>query len=566
MKTRLFSLIISICVVMSVICVPTTASAANEIPLICNKTEIANYSIHNGTYDSNTKSYLIHGVNSSSSTMDINTGWLFYPDYNRIVFYQEVVASGSYYNYFLTTYIDNSTQYNYGFSDEITDRSLIFYGYITYGTATINANNYHEGDNINFTLKGPDSNLYSSISRTANTMAKGSFELWNMSLLRTVGLNIGDIGFTSYTTPTYKELNTGHWFGDWATVQAATEDKEGIQERTCKYCGAKEQKTNPATGHIHKMIKTAAKEPTCTEPGNNEYYTCSKCGRFYADELGAIELSPVNDTVNGIPAKGHSYGEWTIKKEATESSEGEKIRTCKTCGNIETRTIPKKGEENAKTDNPADVLAEIDDNEEINKPEGNTDKTNIETDSRPNTDSLFVDVTKSNYYYDAANWAAKTGVTAGIDATHFGPNQQCTRAQVMTFLWKANGSPEPKTTKNPFTDVKTSNYYYKPVLWAVENGITTGTSATTFSPNAACTRGQVVTFLWHANGDPEDIAKSNPFGDVKSINYYYKPVLWAMEHGITSGTTENSFSPNQTCTRAQIVTFIWKSKGSPLPQ
>ena len=136
----------------------------------------------------------------------------------------------------------------------------------------------------------------------------------------------------------------------------------------------------------------------------------------------------------------------------------------------------------------------------------------------------------------------------------------------MTFLWKANGSPEPKTTKNPFTDVKTSNYYYKPVLWAVENGITTGTSATTFSPNAACTRGQVVTFLWHANGDPEDIAKSNPFGDVKSINYYYKPVLWAMEHGITSGTTENSFSPNQTCTRAQIVTFIWKSKGSPLPQ
>ena len=135
----------------------------------------------------------------------------------------------------------------------------------------------------------------------------------------------------------------------------------------------------------------------------------------------------------------------------------------------------------------------------------------------------------------------------------------------MTFLWKANGSPEPKTTKNPFTDVAPNNYYYKPVLWAVENGITTGTTATTFSPNVACTRGQVVTFIWHSNGDPQAIARVNPFGDVKPTNYYYNPVMWAVYNGITSGTTEKTFSPNQTCTRAQSVTFIWKSIESPVP-
>ena len=180
-----------------------------------------------------------------------------------------------------------------------------------------------------------------------------------------------------------------------------------------------------------------------------------------------------------------------------------------------------------------------------------------------NSSSQFVDIKEKDYFYKAANWAANTGVTAGVDSTHFGPSQKCTRAQVMTFLWKANGAPEPKEKNNPFVDVKTSNYYYKPVLWAVENGITTGTSPTTFSPNAACTRGQVMTFLWHANGNPPNSTNTNPFSDVKSNDYYYSPVLWAVDNQITSGTSADRFSPNQTCTRAQIVTFIWKSQGSP---
>ena len=121
------------------------------------------------------------------------------------------------------------------------------------------------------------------------------------------------------------------------------------------------------------------------------------------------------------------------------------------------------------------------------------------------------------------------------------------------------GSPEPSSLNNPFTDVKESDYFFKPVLWAKENGITSGTSATTFSPYNPCTRGQSMTFLWHALGDPEPVNTDNPFKDVKEGDYFSKPVLWAKENGVTGGTSATTFSPGNACTRGQIVTFLYKS-------
>ena len=168
----------------------------------------------------------------------------------------------------------------------------------------------------------------------------------------------------------------------------------------------------------------------------------------------------------------------------------------------------------------------------------------------------FVDVKGDDYFYKPVKWAVLNNVTKGTDETHFSPNATCTRAQVVTFLWRAIGSPEPKGTDNPFKDVKEDDYYYKAVLWAVENGITAGTSASTFSPNAGCTRAQVVTFLWRAEGEPGNTLPSNPFVDVKDGEYYYPAVMWAVENNITKGTDETHFSPNATCTRAQIVTFL----------
>ena len=168
----------------------------------------------------------------------------------------------------------------------------------------------------------------------------------------------------------------------------------------------------------------------------------------------------------------------------------------------------------------------------------------------------FVDVPASAYYADAVKWAVEKGITTGTSATTFSPEASCTRAQMVTFLWRAAGSPAPKATTTAFTDLDKSAYYYDAVLWAVEQGITTGTSATTFSPNATVTRGQTVTFLYRFAGQPA--VSGSSFTDVNSSDYYAAAVQWAKEQGITSGTTATTFSPTSDCTRGQIVTFLYR--------
>ena len=188
-------------------------------------------------------------------------------------------------------------------------------------------------------------------------------------------------------------------------------------------------------------------------------------------------------------------------------------------------------------------------------------------------DNPFRDVAENQYFYGAVIWAMNhvPQVTAGTSATTFSPNNPCTRGQMVTFLWRAMGCPEPTITKNPFRDVKASDYFYKAVLWAVEKGITAGTSKTTFSPAATVTRAQTVTFLWRAEGKPAvDIA--TPFTDVPAGQYYAPAALWAYHRGITEGTKVTNyysmypldptpymtFSPADPCTRAQIVTFLYR--------
>ena len=172
---------------------------------------------------------------------------------------------------------------------------------------------------------------------------------------------------------------------------------------------------------------------------------------------------------------------------------------------------------------------------------------------------VFVDVATGSYYEDAVDWAVGNGITQGTDATHFAPDGICTRAQAVAFLWRAAGSPKPETRTMPFTDVPAGSYYYDAVLWAVENDITKGTSDTTFSPNMTCTRAQIVAFLWRSEKSPA-AGTANPFADVKSTAYYADAVLWAVKENITRGTTNTTFSPDADCTRAQIVTFLWRCK------
>lgn len=206
---------------------------------------------------------------------------------------------------------------------------------------------------------------------------------------------------------------------------------------------------------------------------------------------------------------------------------------------------PAETEKPQETEKPSDIKKPTETEKPTEKPQ-ETQKT------------TFTDVSKGQYYYDAVLWAVEQGITGGTSATTFSPDAPCTRAQVVTFLHRMVASPEPAAIGMPFTDVKEDAYYYKPVKWALGSKITGGTSDTTFSPDVTCTRGQVVTFLWRTAGQPE--AKSNKcnFTDVKSDSYYYKAVLWAVEEGITGGTSATTFSPDEYCTRGQVVTFLYR--------
>ena len=229
-------------------------------------------------------------------------------------------------------------------------------------------------------------------------------------------------------------------------------------------------------------------------------------------------------------AHEHSFGEWTVTTEPTCTEDGSRERACE-CGEKETEVIPALGHdyENGVCKNCGDVK------------------------------NPFGDVKEAEYFYAPVLWAVEKGITTGTSDTEFSPTKNCNRAQVVTFLWRAAGKPEPTSSENPFTDVNLDEYYGKAVLWAVEKGITTGTSSTTFEPLKECNRAQVVTFLWRAEGSTEPTSTENPFGDVVESDYFYNAVLWAAENGITTGKTATTFVPTEICNRAQVVTFLYRA-------
>ena len=256
-------------------------------------------------------------------------------------------------------------------------------------------------------------------------------------------------------------------------------------------------------------------DATCTEPK-----TCKICG--------ATEGS----------ANGHTFDQEKVDEKYLVS-EGVYYKSCK-CGEKGTETFT------VREDKPEDKPEET----PVEKPEDKPEVKPVE----------FKDVAKNAFFYDAVMWAVQNKVTSGTgDGTTFSPNEICTRGQVVTFLWRAAGQPEPKNAVNPFVDVNSTDFFYKAVLWAKENGITTGTTATTFSPNDNCNRGQIVTFLCRAkNGQP--VTNNNPFVDVATNAFYYNPVLWAVENKITTGTGDGTtFEPGTDCTRGQVITFLYRA-------
>lgn len=256
----------------------------------------------------------------------------------------------------------------------------------------------------------------------------------------------------------------------------------------------------------------------------------------------------------------HSYGSWTTISAATCTQAGSEKRTCTVCGGSETRTIAAKGHSwnsSATVDTPATYSHAGSQSIHCKNCDATKDRTTIPAKKNP-----FEDVTpgQHNYYYTPVLWALDEAVTTGKTETLFAPFDVCTRSQVVTFLWRAAGSPEPTTKTSPFTDVQDPNeFYYKAVLWAAENDITNGMEPTLFAPNRTVTRGQFVTFLWRLAGEPTH-SGSNPFSDILPgpHSYYYDAVLWASGCGVTDGMGDGTFAYDSTCLRGQTVTFLYR--------
>ena len=260
----------------------------------------------------------------------------------------------------------------------------------------------------------------------------------------------------------------------------------------------------------------AVTKPTCTAGGYTTY-TCKNCGHSYvADQTAAL---------------GHGWSAWKTVQAPTCTTDGMEQRSCSRCGKTESRTLAALGHDWQESECGRCGVIRL---------------------------TPFDDVVPGSFYELPVAWAVDNGVTSGISATEFGPNVSCNRAQVVTFLWRAADCPAPASTEHPFVDVQSGSFYEKAVIWAVENGITAGLDATHFGPNTVCNRAQVVTFLWRSQGNPNSDA-ATPFTDVKAGDFYEMPVRWAVENGITSGISATEFGALTPCNRAQVVTFLYRT-------
>ena len=387
----------------------------------------------------------------------------------------------------------------------------------------------------------------------------------------------------------WRKDGTNHWHectdADCPNREESIKDKaahvyDNDADTTCNTCGYERTVTPPAHEHIVTFDGNGGTSSVGSMTTTNQKLTslpsASRSGSYsfdgwYTKKNGGTEITtdtefPADTTVyahwtytGGGGSSGYSY--YTIKATAgTGGSISPSGNVSVREGRDQTFTItPDKGYAvaNVKIDGKSIGAVKSYTFENVRRTH-TIEVIFMKANGNPQT-GVFVDVATGSYYEDAVDWAVENGITKGTDDTHFSPDGICTRAQAVTFLWRAAGSPEPETRAMPFTDVPVGSYYYDAVLWAVENGITKGTSDTTFSPNMTCTRAQIVAFLWRSEKSPA-AGTANPFADVKSTAYYADAVLWAVKENITRGTTNTTFSPDADCTRAQIVTFLWRCK------
>ena len=360
----------------------------------------------------------------------------------------------------------------------------------------------------------------------------------------------------------------GHDWDEWVVSLEPTQTEDGVQVRRCKRCGETESAVIPNQSHVHSLSAVAGKPAACTEPGFAPYWTCSGCGLLFSDETGAHRI----DAPVVLSALGHDWSApayaWAEDHSTVTAS-----RVCKNdAGHVERETVNTtyRVTREATFDAEGEILyTAIFENEAFAAQTKAVRTPRLEDPNHPKPTlpctggndcpgNVFIDMPpKGNWAHDAIDWAIVQKITSGTSTTTFSPSAGCTRAQVVTFLWRAAKEPAPTSKENPFKDVKESDYFYNAVLWAVEKGITVGTDPDKFSPGETCTRAQIVTFLYRYEGRPE-VKPDDSFTDVKPGDYFADSVAWAVANGITKGTDPGKFSPSDTCTREQVVTFLYR--------
>ncbi len=356
-------------------------------------------------------------------------------------------------------------------------------------------------------VPGNTISLCSRIGNITVTGKMGSCVLKLMNNIGSTGVKVNYLGTKDQWARYYEDGNVRYpknvHFDDHAHRYVKGEctirdcEESWYYPFTCTVCG---DEVDLATGELAEHVWDEGRitvEPTCTKNGQ-KVLTCTVCGK-----TKEFAVSPL----------GHSYAE-TVLVEPTYYTTGKNQYTCTRCGDTGVYETPEK--------------------------------------------EPFEDVAHNSFYRDAVIWATEQGITTGVDAAHFQPNSQCTRGQAVTFLWRSVGKPEYSENAPQFEDVGENRFCYDSVSWAVENGVTKGMDGVHFAPDAACTRGQIVTFLWRSAGCPEPIGAEMPFQDVKSGSYCETAVQWAVENDITKGVKADQFQPNEVCTRAQIVTFLYR--------